>query len=170
MVARRVLALQLLVGERPHGHPCLLPWVEGPGAFEAVCGGPQPRALPDAGPAFGPLPGQPPRQALGTHGAHHSPLPEMGTAQALFGSTGSGSVSTVDGSDLANALTEFYRLDPTCHFCVGCSHGRLETSGSQAPRASLLSPELGSLEVISLCFVCIGGQWLGTEAHCPRKL
>nr|KAF6403650.1 hypothetical protein HJG59_010051 [Molossus molossus] len=88
---------------------------------------------------------------------------------------------------LSHALTEFYCLDPTCHFCVGCSNEELldgklvtlkrgvETSGL-TPTPCLQSlpflsqPELGSLEVISLCFVCIGGRWLGTKTHCPRKL
>lgn len=154
MVARRVLALQLLVAERAHGHPCLSPWVEGPGACEAVCGGPQPRALPDAGPAFGPLPGQPPRQALGTHGAHHSPLPEMGTARALLGPTGSGSAGTVDGSDWQMPSLSPTVWVPPVIFVWGAHMGGWKT-GSQAPRASLPSPELGSLEVLSLCLFAL---------------
>lgn len=81
MVARRVRALQLLVAERSHGHPCFSPWVEGPGACETICSCLQALALPDAGLAFGPLSGQSPHQALGTHGTHRTPPTEMGLAR-----------------------------------------------------------------------------------------
>lgn len=35
-VAREVRALQLLVAERPHGHPCLSPWMKEPTLFVAA--------------------------------------------------------------------------------------------------------------------------------------
>lgn len=77
VVARRVRALQLLVAEHPHGHlwPSVLIAVDG--RAEAACGCLQPWALPDAGLAFGPLPGQLPHPALGAHGTHHTPPTEM---------------------------------------------------------------------------------------------
>lgn len=124
MVARRAGALHLLVAERPRGHLWLSLLVTVDGGVEAICGCRQPLALPDAGLAFGLLPGQLPHQALGTHGTHQRPPTEMELPRPCLGQSGSELASTV-GNKLAIALTEFYCLDPTCHFCVGGSSGAL---------------------------------------------
>lgn len=108
----------------PRGHLWLSLLVTVDGGAEAICGCRQPLALPDAGLAFGLLPGQLPHQALGTHGTHQRPPTEMELPRPCLGQSGSELASTV-GNKLAIALTEFYCLDPTCHFCVGGSSGEL---------------------------------------------
>lgn len=120
----RAGALHLLVAERPSGHLWLFLLVTVDGGAEAICGCLQLPALPDAGLAFGLLPGQLPHQALGTRGTHQRPPTEMELPRPCLGPSGSELASTV-GNKLANALTEFYCLDPTCHFCVGGSNGEL---------------------------------------------
>lgn len=151
--------------------PTLSLWKEELGACEALWLPPAPGSA-RCWPGLWPRAGAAAPTGTGTHCTHRRP-PRDGTSKALLWS------DTLGDSEWEMPSLRSTVLIPLVAFVwVLTGRGNFREAGSTEnewklqDHLSLPGPSRSweSVEATSLGFVCIGGQWLGTKAYCPRKL